>query len=132
MLLLAFLEMLTNVEEVARGLEHDVVVVPVADAKHVGHHAVACARSWGDMYCQEQKKTNNIRYIRHIEYTDYTEYTENTGYTGYTEYNAYTRYIRYTRYTRYIKYIRYTRYTRYIKNIKYTNQSLARGCFSGT
>ena len=48
--------MLTNVEEVARGLEHDVVVVPVADAKHVGHHAVACARSWEDMYCQEQKK----------------------------------------------------------------------------
>lgn len=32
-----------DVEHVARGLEHDVVVVPVTDAQHVGGHAAAGA-----------------------------------------------------------------------------------------
>ena len=34
-----------NVEEMAAGLQHNVVVVPVADAQHVGHHTVSRTRS---------------------------------------------------------------------------------------
>lgn len=33
-----------DVEHVAAGLQHDVVVVAVADAQDVGGHAAACAR----------------------------------------------------------------------------------------
>ena len=33
-----------DVEHVAAGLQHDVVIVPVADAQDVGGHAAACAR----------------------------------------------------------------------------------------
>ena len=30
-----------NVEEVATLLDHDVIVMPVSDAQHIGHHAVS-------------------------------------------------------------------------------------------
>lgn len=33
-----------DMEHVARGAQHDVVIVPVADAQHVGGHAAASTR----------------------------------------------------------------------------------------
>ena len=46
-----------DVEEVAAVRHHDVVVVPVADAEHVGGHAVACTRS--------REVTNGLKTTQH-------------------------------------------------------------------